>query len=61
MERGEGEGLCPRNANGADSPELDNARPMAEEDDLEAGREFRSGAIAAGVVVFYGSKDRMAG
>lgn len=55
MERGEGEGLCPRNA--VVSPELDNARPMAEEDDLEEGKEFRSGAIAAGV--FYGSEDSL--
>jgi hypothetical protein len=50
-ERGEGEGLWPRNA--AASPELDSVLDIAGEPDkdLEGGREFRSGAIEAS---FYG-------
>ena len=48
-ERGEGEGLWPRKA--VASPEPDIVRGIAEEDDLEGGREFKSGAIAGS---FYG-------
>lgn len=45
-ERGElGEGLWPRNT--VDSPEFDIARDIAEDEDLEGGSEFKSGAIAA--------------
>jgi hypothetical protein len=48
-ERGEGEGLWPRKA--VASPEFDIARDIAEDGDLDGGREFKSGAIAAW---FYG-------
>lgn len=52
-DRGEGEGVWPRRA--AASPEFDTARGIVgdpERDiDLEGGREFKSGAIAA---VLYG-------
>lgn len=52
-ERGEGEGLWPRKA--AASPELDNVRVIAgdPDNDLEGGREFRSGAIEA---LFYAAR-----
>jgi len=52
--RGEGDGLWPRKAVAVAvavavaSPGFDIARDMAEDEDLDGGREFKSGAIALG-------------
>jgi hypothetical protein len=48
-DRGEGDGLWPRKAAAAASPEFDIVRAMMGDPDidLEGGSEFKSGAIGA--------------